>query len=222
MDEVERIYNEGKLLMRAMDQPTLKKGMYYECYTWVEEFYSLMNSELSSLSTTLVVPGVGVRNYKNIGFLINSDMAECFHIAKRDSGSCGDVINGDFHANKPDFNTIAELANYIKENSDIVMNEVNVNVKLEGVVGLFINKCMKSYYLLKKIYVAKRMIKYMTGIDYPIYLYDWNLGKLELIDLTKEQEDDLIFSLGSNQIYYWPDDLDEPEFIPIDFSQKSK
>ena len=208
--------------MRAMDQPTLRKGKYYECYTWVEEFYGLMTNGLSSLSTTLTVPGVGVRNYKNIGYLIDSDRADCFHIAKRDSGSCGDIKNGDFHANPPDYDTIEELADYIKENNDIVMNEVNVNVKLEGVVGLFINKCAASNYLLKKIYIAKRMIKHMTGIDYPIYLYDWNLGKLELIDLSKEQEEELIASLDIDQIQYWPEDLDEAELIPIDSLEKTK
>lgn len=225
MDDVEKIYNEGKLLVRAMDQPEARinqKGKYYECHSWVDEFYSLMNGGLYSLSTTLVVLNVGVKTYKNIGFLINSDWADCFHIAKSDSGSCGNIQDGDFQANKADFNTLEELYNHIKFNNDKSMNEVNINVKLDGVVGLFINKCTNMEYLLGKIYVIKTLLKAMTGIDYPIYSYDWNIGKMELIELSKEKEDMIINNLKGNQIYCWPDDVDSPFFIPIESSQYSK
>ena len=220
MNNVEELYNEGKLLVRAMDQPTIriKNGMkYYECQTWIDEFYLLMNDGLFSLSTTLIIPNIGVKNYKNVGFLINADLADCFHIAKEDSGSCGSVRDNDFHANKPDFKTIGELANYIKLNNATVMNEVNVNIKLDAVVGLFINKCEIVNKLLKKIYVVKKILEHMTGIDYPIYLYDWNNGKIEKIELTKEQEEDLIENLDSRQIYYWPDE-EKPCLIQIEAS----
>ena len=219
MDEVIKLYNEGKLLERAMDQPNVRldqNGKYYECDTWVNEFYSLIHDGLNSLSTTLVVPDVGVKNYKNIGFLINADLADCFHIAKSDSGSCGRVIDSNFMANKKDFNTINELANYISQTKDTIMNEVNANVKLEGVVGLFINKCTISNILLKKIYVIKKLLENMVGIEYPIYIYDWNIGKLDLVELSKEQEEELISNLESDRIFCWPDDCDEPFYISIE------
>lgn len=225
MDEVERIYNEGKLLMRAMDQPGVtvgQNGKFYECESWVNEFDFLMNDGLNSLSTTLIVPGVGVKNYKNIGFLINSDMADCFHIAKSDSGSCGSMIEGDFMANKSDFDRVIELANYIKQTNATVMNEVNVNIKIDAVVGLFINKCTISDKLLKKIYVVKKMLENVVGIDYPIYLYDWDIGKLDRIDLTKEQEEELISGLASKTISCWPDSVDEPFFVSIETSNYHK
>ena len=219
MDDVERIYNEGKLLVRAMDQPGLRRnqmGYYYECQSWTDEFISLMNDGLFSLSTTLIIPNVGILTYKNIGFLINSDWAECYHIAKSDSGSSGSVLNGDFRANKADYETIEELANYIKTSNDKMMNEVNVNVKLDGVVGLFINKSNNMDYLLDKIYVAKILLKAITGIDYSIYCYDWSIGKLDLIELSKEKEEMIINSLKGNQIKCWPDDDDKPFYIPIE------
>lgn len=222
MDEVEILYNEGKLLIRAMDFPTQRTkniGSFYECQTWVDEFDFLMRDELSSLSTTLIIPNVGVRTYKNIGFLINSDLAECFHITKEDSGSAGSVRDNTFLANPPDFKTIEELANYIKVNNAIVMNEVNVNVKIDGVVGLFINKCEKSASLLMRIFVVKKMLYAFTGIDYPIYLYDWQDGKLDKIDLTLEQEEDIIASLPANKIMIWPDEEDKPIYVPIESEQ---
>ena len=218
MDNVERLYNENKLLVRAMDQPVIKtkNGVkYYECQTWVDEFGYLMNDGLFSLSTTLIVPGIGVKTYKNMGFLVDSSLATPFHIAKSDSGSCGSIRDGDFKANKPDFSTINELASYIKNNNYETMNEVNINVKLDGVVGLYINKCEISSKLLKKAYVAKKMIENYVGVSYPIYLYDWNIGKLELIDLNKEVEDELISNLDSDTIYCWPDECDKAFLIPI-------
>ena len=225
MDNVERIYEECKLLVRAMDRPILRvreDGNYYECETWINEFDNLMHNGLSSLSSTLIVPNVGVRTYKNMGFLINSELSECYHISKSDSASSGNVNDGDFAANKADFNSIYELSNYITRTKDPRMNEVNINAKIDAVVGLFINKCTISNELLKDIYVVKKMIQYLSGIDYPIYLYDQLSGKLEYIDLTKEQENILISSLSGNQILCWPDSAMEAEFIPIESHSMSK
>ena len=78
MDDIKTLYNEGKLLVRAMDWPQLKNGINgfeYDCTTWANEFCMLMNEGLSSVSSTLIVPDIGVSTYKNIGFLINSDLA---------------------------------------------------------------------------------------------------------------------------------------------------
>lgn len=225
MEDAIKVYNEGKLLVRAMDAPVIRKSgdtRYFEGQTWVDEFSFLMNDGLYSLSTTLIVPNVGVRTYKNVGFLINSDLAQCFHIAKEDSGSSGSIRRGDFHANKPDFETIEELSEYIKENNAITMNEVNVNVKLDGIVGLFINKCNISNILLKRVYVAKKIIEKLSGISYPIYLYDWMNGKLEEIELSKEQEEELISNLETDIIYCWPENDDEPFYIPIESSSYTK
>lgn len=223
MNNVEELYQKGQILLRAMDQPIIKirnNNKYYECNTWIDEFVYAMTEGLFSLSTTLVVPGVGVKNYKNIGFIVDSSKAQCFHIAKTDSGSCGSIRNNDFHANKPDFDTIEELANYIRTNNATVMNEVNINVKLDGIIGLFINDCGISYKLLQKIYVVKTMLKHLTGIDYPIYKYDWNNGKLDRIDLTYDMEETIINDLEANQIFFWPDNIEEPYFINIESSQK--
>lgn len=198
MDIVEKIYDDGKLLLRTMDHPRLMGEKYYECKTWVDEFNRLKSSGIDSLSTTLVVPGVGVRTYKNIGYLINSDWV-------KNKASDFDV-----------------LARYIKSRRATAVNEVNVDVNLDGVVGLFINKGSITDQLLKHIYVIKRLLRQMVDVDYPIYLYDWRIGKLELLDLSKEQEEELISKLASNQISYWLDNSDKPVLISIDLPEKEK
>ena len=225
MEDVETIYNEGKLLVRAMDQPESRvseDNHFYECYSWINEFSSLMKDGLSSLSTTLIVPNVGVRTYKNVGFLINSDWTNVTHVAKCDSASSGNERDGDFSANKADFDTVLELANYVKNNNDVRMNEVNVNSNLDGVVGLFINKSTNPGYLLTKIFVAKEVIKSLTGIDYPIFLYDWSLGRLERIEITKELEEVIANNLEGDKVLCWPDDVPEPYYIPIEVLQYNK
>ena len=182
MDDTQILYNNGKLLVRAMDWPQLKNGingLEYDCTTWANEFCMLMNEGLSSASSTLIVPDVGVSTYKNVGFLINSDLANCFHISKTDSGSSGDIKNGDFFAAKADFKTIIELANYIKTSNDTTMNEVNIQVSIDSVVGLFINECLQQNRLLQMIYVVKKCLENITKIDYPIYLYNSKEGKIK-------------------------------------------
>ena len=213
MDSVEVLYAENKLLARAMDYPTLRKnmdGLYYDCTTWANEFCFLMNGTLSSASSTLIIPNVGVATYKNIGFLINSDLANCFHICKSDSGSCGNLDNGDFLANKPDFSTIKELANYIKNNKDTNMNEVNIKTSLDSVVGLFINECPAQDRLLQMILVVKKCLESLTNIDYPIYLYNAKRGSIKKIELSFENEGQILNTLKITQIFYWPDEYSEP------------
>ena len=172
MDDAKILYNERKILVRAMDWPQLKNGidgLEYDCTIWANEFCMLMNEGLSSASSTLIVPEIGVTTYKSIDFLINSDLANCFHISKSDSGSSGDINNGDFFANRSDFKTIMELANYIKANKDSTMNEVNIQASIDSVVGLFINECLQQDKLLQMIYVIKNCLGNITGINYPIY-----------------------------------------------------
>ena len=213
MEDTQILYNNGKLLVRAMDWPQLKNGingLEYDCTIWANEFCMLMNGCLSSASSTLIVPDVGVSTYKNIGFLINSDLANCFHISKSDSGSSGDVKNGDFFANKADFKTITELANYIKSNNDTTMNEVNIQASIDSVVGLFINECLQQNKLLQMIYVVKKCLENITGIDYPIYSYNSKEGKINKIELTNELEEQIIQTLKTTQVFYWPDEYDEP------------
>ena len=67
MDNVIKLYNENKLLIRAMDLPILSKNndsLYYDCTTWIEEFELLVTNILSSISTTLIVPNIGIKNIK--------------------------------------------------------------------------------------------------------------------------------------------------------------
>ena len=213
MDNIEMLYNENKLLVRAMDWPGLSRGMdglYYDCTTWANEFCFLMNENLSSASSTLIVPNVGVSTYKNIGFLINSDLANCFHKSKSDSCSNGNIDEGDFFASRADFSTIEELANHIKDNNDVNMNEVNIKTSIESVVGLFINECPGQDRLLQMIYIVKKCLFKLTDIDYPIYLYNTKEGKLKELELSLENEQQIINTLQTRQIFYWPDEYSEP------------
>ena len=213
MFEVEKIYNEGKLLVRAMNFPQISRvhsELVYDCSTWANEFSMLMDGNLNSASSTLIIPGVGVSTYKNIGFLIDSDKANCFHIAKSDSGSSGRLIDGDFLAVNPDFQTINELANYIKTSGDTIMNEVNIVASLDSVVGLFFIESPNPITLLRRLYVAKECIKDITGIDYPIYSYDRKNGRLNNFVLTDEILEYIIQGLKCNKLFYWPDNYKEP------------
>jgi hypothetical protein len=219
MDEVKDIYNNKKLLVRAMDYPNLQKGpdgLEYDCSIWANEFCMLKNGTFSSVSTTLIVPDVGVMTYKNIGFLIDSDLAECFHISKIDSSSRGNLLDGDFFASDADFQTISELANYIETSNDPTMNEVNINAELNAVKGLFFNECPKQDLLLQRLYVARTCLKDITGIEYPIYSYDLKNGKINYVELTDELEQQIIDGLKTNNIFYWPDDYQLPVTAKIE------
>lgn len=213
MDTVDNLYSEGKLLVRAMDAPQLingSNGLQYDATSWANEFLMMMNGSLTSASSTLIIPDVGVATYKNIGFLINSDLVECHHIAKSDSGSSGNISTGNFHANEADFQTLPELANYIATSRDNTMNEVNINASINAVEGLFFIECPRQDLLLQNLYVAKACLKDLTGIDYPIYSYDAQNGKLNYVELTSELEAAIRENLRTTNLFYWPDEYEQP------------
>ena len=219
MSLVEQIYNEKKLLVRAMDGPRPSRNgidLEYDCTPWANEFNLLSNSKLSSASTTLIVPDVGVSTYKSMGFLINSDLANCFHISISDSVSSGDIEEGDFFASDSDFDSIEGLANFIEDNNATTMNEVNVVASIDSVLGLFINKCGRQQYLLSQAFVIQKFLKHMLNIEYPIYSYDSSCGSIEKIELTDELQNEIMSGLKAKRFFYWPDDFAAPVSESLD------
>ncbi len=189
MCNINDVYNAGKLLIRAVDLPRahMTNGkLSIDCSTWSNEFAWMANNNFSSVSSTLLIPGVPVETYKNVGFLVNGSKAICHHIAISDSASSGSVAEGTFMANKADFNTLTELANFIKNNNYSTMNEVNINLNLDAVIGFVFLKCPREDLLLKNMFIVKNCIKELTGIDYPIYEYNGFLGTISEVEITEQ------------------------------------
>ena len=200
------------MIIRAVDLPQLHKvngEIKYDCSIWANEFAMIMNDDFESVSSTLLIPNVGVRTYKNVGFLVDSDFAGIQHIALSDSGSSGSFKNGDFRANRPDFDTLDQLANYIKVNNYTTMNEVNMSIPLNSVVGLVVVKCGAELKNLKRMLAVRDCIYKLTGIQFDIFEYDNNFGKIEQIDLTDELIEKINSTSNVNKYDYYTDYSDE-------------
>lgn len=196
MNNVVDKYNENKLLIRAVDLPSLHRcegEIRCDCSTWSNEFAMMMNNEFESVSSTLLIPNVGVKTYKNVGFLIDSDLTNIEHIAKSDSGSSGNIRNGDFFANRSDFVSLEQLADYISESKDITMNEINISIPLNAVLGLVVVKCNNELIHIQRMLVVRKCLLDTTGIEFDIFEYDQQAGKITQIDVTE----DLVSSLNS-------------------------
>ena len=212
-DIVLDIYNANKLIMRAVDLPNLHHSngtIKYDCSIWANEFAMMMNNDFESVSSTLLIPNIGIHTYKNAGFLVNLDLALVQHIAISDSGSNGSYANGDFNANIADYNTIEQLSEYIKQNNHTTMNEVNLAIPINSVVGLVQVKCNNKLIHLKRMIIVKECIYQLTGINFDIYEYDMNQGNITKINLT----DELIKKVSElpndvNDFDYWTDYSDE-------------
>ena len=205
-------YNEGKLMIRAVNLPHLHKvngEIKYDCSIWANEFAMMMNDEFESVSSTLLIPDVGVRTYKNVGFLVDSDLVGIEHIALSDSGSSGTINNGNFKANRPDFETLDQLANYIRNNNYTTMNEVNISIPLNSVVGLVVNKCANELKHLKTMMVVRDCLHELTGIEFDIFEYDSNCGEINQIDLTDELIGTINLTSDVNKYDYYTDYSDE-------------
>ena len=205
-------YSEGKLIIRAVDLPMLHKvndEIKYDCSVWATEFDMIMHDEFESVSSTLLVPNVGVKTYKNVGFLVDSDLATIQHVALTDSVSSGSFKNGDFHADHSDFETLQQIADYIKNNNYTPMNEVNISIPLNSVVGLVVIKCNNELKHLKAMLAVRKCLYELTGIEFAIFEYDSSCGILKELALT----DDLIETINSatdvNKYDYYTNYSDE-------------
>ena len=176
---IEELFAKDRLLVRAVDWPSLMKtghGLAYDFTQWETYREEVDNGKGTSLSSTLLVKGEKVKTFGGLGFFINADKVDAFHIAKSDSGSRGDVKLNDFKANQADFKTLDELALSIRQEHSQKLNEVNINMEsTEAYVGLFTGpgERPRATALLAQEYYEKQ-----TGKVLPIAIYDAQQGTL--------------------------------------------
>ncbi len=203
-DDVINLFNQGKLLARAMEYPSIHrnygtKDVSYDFSIWADECEEAKKEGLKSLSTTLLVSGEPIPTYKSIGFLLNSEKTEVRHISEMDSGSCGNEKNGDFKANTSGIQTLLELKNIIKSKHENVMNEVNVNMGENAYIGLFANK-ITSQLQIARMLLAQKYYELQTGIALPMYIYDSKIGNLENYDVTLDEKASIIKHCLENKL----------------------
>ena len=199
-NEVQDLFSSDKLLARAVDTPSLTRtaeGIAYDFSLWEEYREGIDAREGTSLSTTLLVKGEKVQTYKGIGFLINSDKVEVFHINKQDNGSHGDIKQGNFSANPADFATLPELAEQIRKDHLHDYNECKINMEsTDAYVGLFAGSLdrQKAFAILAQQYYYTQ-----TGKELPIYVYDYQASTLTPFKPTQQEKEDLFKTIKSSK-----------------------
>lgn len=220
-NELLKMFDHDKLLVRAMDIPNLVKstnGLAYDFTIWAEEVDIAKNDKLTCLSSTLLVKGERIPTYKSLGFIINSDKAEIVHIADMDSGSSGNITDGTFSANKTDLHSLSDLTNKTRKEKLHDMNEVNINIKDDAIVGLFVNKA-RSNRPKAFILMAQEYYKMQNGIELPLFIYDSDKGSLQPLDMSDEEKNSFLSTIRKeNQIR----SLTIGYSLDTDFSRETK
>ena len=193
IENIENLFENNQLLVRAMDEPSLKKNnnkLNYDFSVWAEERDIAQKDQLKYVSSTLLISGEAIPTYKNFGFLLDSNKADIVHVADSDSGS-GVTNQGDFVANETELKSLSDLVEKTKKEKLKDMNEVNINIKDDAIIGLFVNKCPserpKTLTLL-----AQEYYKLHTGKELPIFIYDTANGKIEAWKMNDEEKNKFI------------------------------
>lgn len=226
---VQDLITKDKLLVRAMDAPEWSSHKSLNDFSvWATEVELAKNEGLYSVSTTLLVLGEKIPTYKNMGFLINSDLVDVHHIAEMDSGSKGNVKDGSFSANETDINNLSELAGKTRSEHLKYMNEVNINLNSEDAyIGLFVNKA-KSERPKAQILLAQEYYKQQTGKVLPIYTYDSDSGSLTPFNPSEKEKTEFINRMceerviRSSGIGYEVDEGNRQEEKQFDYSDRLK
>ena len=221
-DDLLNLFDNDKLLVRAMDPPNLTRnggGLAYDFTTWAEEIDIAKNDRLTCLSSTLLVKGKKIPTYKNLGFIVNSEKAEIVHVSDKDSGSSGNITDGTFFANKTDLHTLSELADRTREKNLSDMNEVNINIKDDAIVGLFFNKALSDHRSKAFVLMAQEYYKMQTGVELPIFIYDTEKGDLQPLNMSDKEKTDFLNDMKKENIIR---SLTISYDLYTDFSNESK
>lgn len=197
-DKIQQLFQNDKLLVRAMDDPDLLRlgrigpKMSRDFTVWAKEVDASLHDGLICASSTLLVANESIPTYKSIGFIINSDQAEIVHVSDMDSGSCGSTKNGDFSACASELSTLAELADKTRKEKLTEMNEVNINIKNDAIIGLFFSKSDRPK---AQVLLAQEYYKMHTGKELPIFMYDPDKGTLEALEISAAEKKEFLLAM---------------------------
>ena len=201
--EIAELFKKDKLLARAMSPISIARqedgSRGHDYQVWDEEA-ELMDSSsgLTSTSCTLLVSGEEVPTYKPYGFLMDADKSEIIHIAEMDSGSSGNVVDGDFRANSSGIENLDQLATIVRQGKKRRMNEVNANFKKESVKGLFALKAGGPTNKMDILLVQKHLET--KGFNLPMYIYDFEQGTLDLWQPTIKEVEEMSDKVKSQNL----------------------
>ena len=202
-DRVIELYAADQLLCRAMDPIRFvfdeERRQQADLEVWEYEVKELKGAEgLKKLSTTLLVKGKPVSTYGpkgGYGFLFDATKSGILHVSDVDIGT------GDPDEVPPNFATLSELADSIRQQQGqfISINEVNINCRIEALAGLFVVKgqLLSSDNLIKIHFVALFLRKF--GVRVPIFVYNAVRGEIAPIQLTQEELDQEIKKLPEDR-----------------------
>jgi hypothetical protein len=192
--QTKQLFDGAKLLARAMNPPRPDRHAKLTFDSWDWEISKLEEGELTSASSTLLVPDQGTRLYTNkiAGFLMDSDNAVIHHVAASDSGSSG--TGDDFSANPPDFETLPQLAGYARAHQSDEMNEINADFSMASVRGLFAKNAPQAKL---EALAAQRHIITQQGYDIPLFVYNEKGRSLESWKPSDEEINTLLDQMGS-------------------------
>lgn len=229
-DNIEELYNNNRLLVRAMDWPSITRiensNYAYDFSTWAEElFLSKQPNGLTSISSTFIMPNTDIPTYKAIGIIINGETSQIEHISESDSGSHGNKVNGDFYACGESLKDLDKLASNIKaKNTSGIMNEVNISITTNDIIGLFFNKSNsdrnKLYTLLAQNIISEQIHK-----DLPIYEYDHANGSITQIQMNITQKKEFLKEMFDKNILKTPFlhyTLENDDTLTINTAEKLK
>jgi hypothetical protein len=199
-DGAEKLFENGALLVRALDSPRIIKtpeGPGLDYSTIDTEFDDLQDQDGNGLhyaSSTLLLPGKQIQTYKGFGFMFNGSESELHHLHTEDSGSNG--MDDDSRATESNITSLAELAETIQQDPIPPMNEVNASFREANLVGIFAKDAARPTNKLDA-WLTRRHLTTEYGIELPLYLYDIEAGAIQQWEPTLEEVRVLTESMSS-------------------------
>lgn len=193
--DVMKLFKDDRALARAMEDPSLYRQsstnkVYYDFSDILSEMNEARTKGKDAASTTLLLEDENIPTYKAFGFLLDGDRADIIHISEKDSGSHGEVNNGDFYAYGENIESLDKLATNIRaEQGRHSMNEVNICARDDAYVGIFASTDKRSQVFgiilqkLNEMHMKKKL---------PIYVYEREKGILEKVELDIDKKIDMI------------------------------
>lgn len=194
--ETLEVFQRDHLLARAIDAPMYSRhGLNFDV---IDNEVELMGGKggMKHVSSTLLIPGEGVRVYKPLGFLVDSERTGIEYVAEGDSLSNVDS-GGQLQAINGNVSTLSELAQLIHKTHTKDMNEVNVTLPTDAVRGLFTIDAPRAK--LDALVTRHHLQREGKGV-LPVFTYDQDQGSLVQWEPTGEETAALLGSVRTEEI----------------------
>ncbi|MCE2992940.1 MAG: hypothetical protein ACK5WS_01955 [Alphaproteobacteria bacterium] len=191
-ERVDQLFQSGELLAKSLNKIQIEDDKLNYTSFLKEGDLLVSPNGCSISSTTLLVAGHKIPTYSldgmSSGLLIDASKSFIIDVSKQDANTerAGKLAKRKARLDGAELDcSLKELKDHINSTNATDMNEVSADIKIDGVVGIFVKAQADSEQKMGAI-LAVKMFESIHGVKLPLVQYDQRNGSIQEIEVTQD------------------------------------